>query len=87
MFGLIQGMFENPLYGILTLVFCTILYLWKEQNRIKGELEKVEKSLDNKKLDKEDHESYIQLHKELHSETHRQTNIVLNLLEKLSGRR
>jgi|GEM_PF-3083920 len=86
MFGLIQGMFENPLYGILTLVCCAILHLWKEQGRIKMELGKVEKGLDDKKLDKEDHENYARMHKDLHSEGHRQTNIVLNLLEKLSNR-
>lgn len=80
MFTLIHTLFTNPVQGILTMFGIVILYIWREQGKIKTDMEKVEKGLDDKKLDKEDHESYAKMHKELHAETHRQTNIILKLL-------
>ncbi|WP_319371947.1 hypothetical protein [uncultured Ilyobacter sp.] len=86
MFGLVQGIFENPLYGVLTLICCAILYLWREQGKIKAENKKDVDILHEKKLDKEDHETYAKMHKDLHEEGHRQSGIVVNLLEKLANK-
>lgn len=75
---------DDPIWGCIVALTVFLLYIWREQGRIKVELNKVEKGLDDKKLDKEDHETYAKMHKELHTESNRQTNIVLRLLEKVS---
>lgn len=85
MYGLIQGMFDNPLYGILTLIVCAILHLWKEQSKIKDDNRKDVETLHEKKLGKEEFTHYHETHNEVHAGTRDQLKLIAELLAK--GRR
>jgi len=81
MFGLIKGLFETPLYGVLTLICCAILYLWREQGKIKAESRKEVETLHEKKLDKEDFSLYNETHNEVHKGVSEYLKMMVELLK------
>ena len=57
---------DDPLWGSIVALTVFLLYIWREQAKIKARLETVAENLDDKKLDKEDFLIYNKSHNDVH---------------------
>lgn len=81
MLKIFELILEDPLKGLLALSFSICLYIWREQGKIKSELKAVERSLDKKKLDKEDFEVYNNSHSKEHKGLLEHLKMAIELLK------
>lgn len=66
MVELIKLLVSDPRLGLIAFLALCVVYLWREQGKIKVEIKSVEKFLDKKKLDKEDFTIYSKGHSAEH---------------------
>ena len=84
MIELVKLMKDDPIWGCLALLFLFILYIWREHGKLRTELTSTKDVLEDKKLDKEDHISYAESHKELHEENARLSKMIVDLIKEMA---
>ena len=73
---------DDPLWGSIVALTMFLLYIWREQAKIKTQLETVAKNLDDKKLDKDDFLMYNKSHNEVHKGIMDHLKMAIELLKR-----
>lgn len=81
MIPLFNLILNDPLKGIFVIIILFVLYLWREQGKIKTEIRTMERFLDDKKVDKSDFKTYVKTHQEDHKSLLEHIKIAIDLLK------
>lgn len=81
MIEIINLLFTNPVKGLISFLILFCAYLWREQGKLKTEIQALEKMLDLKKLDKEEFENYSVGHDKVHTSFIEHLKTAIDLLK------
>lgn len=71
----------NPIKGLISFLILFCAYLWREQGKLKIEIQTLEKMLDVKKLDREEFTNYNGEHEKLHKSFVEHLKTAIDLLK------
>lgn len=82
MIEVINLLFTNPIKGLISFLILFCAYLWREQGKLKTEIQTLEKMLDLKKLDRDEFVNYNGEHEKLHKSFVEHLKTAVELLKK-----
>ncbi len=77
---IIEYILRDPLRGLVAALFMLFLYLWREQGKIKAEIQTMERYIDDKKVDKSDFKTYMKNHDKIHNGVMEKLDLAIKFL-------